>query len=139
MRPRWNSVDGNRFVLLEGGVLGRADDMMIIRGVNIFPGSVEQIVRQFPEIVEYRLIAHKRGEMDALTIEVEDPLDAPQRVAESLHLRLGLRVTVKTVPRGALRARKENHGGLSTGGRRVKERRKNNVTFYPRLFGERAG
>ncbi len=102
VRPRWDAQEGNRFVLLEGGVLGRADDMMIIRGVNVFPGSVEQIIHGFPEIVEYRLIAHKNGEMDALTIEIEDRLEAPQRVAQELHLRLGLRVTVKLVPLGAL-------------------------------------
>jgi phenylacetate-CoA ligase len=84
--------------LLEGGVLGRVDDMMIVRGVNIFPSSVEQILHRFPEIVEYRLIAHKQGEMDALTIEVEDRAEDPSRVARALQLQLGLRVAVKLVP-----------------------------------------
>ena len=54
----------------------------------------------FPEIVEYRLIAHKQGEMDALTIEIEDRLETPQRVANELRLRLGLRVSVELVPIG---------------------------------------
>ena len=67
----------NRFVLLAGGVLGRADDMLIIRGVNIFPSSVEQIIHGFPEIVEYRMTAHKQGSMDALTVEIEDRLECP--------------------------------------------------------------
>ncbi len=102
VRPRHEPDAGNRFVLLEGGVLGRADDMMIIRGVNVFPSSVEQILRSFPEIAEYRLIAHKKGEMDALSIEIEDSLNAPQRVAETLRLRLGLRVSVQSVPLGSL-------------------------------------
>ena len=35
-----------RFVFLDGGVLGRADDMMVVRGVNVFPSSVEAIVRE---------------------------------------------------------------------------------------------
>ena len=102
VRPTWNADGGNRFVLLPGGVLGRTDDMMIIRGVNIFPGSVEQIIHGFPEIVEYRMTAHTVKEMDALTIEIEDRLDAPLRVAEELRLRLGLRVAVKAVPLGTL-------------------------------------
>jgi phenylacetate-CoA ligase len=102
VRPTWNTTEDNRFVLLEGGVLGRTDDMMIIRGVNIFPSSVEQILRSFPDIVEYRLVAHRHGEMDALTIEIEDRLDSPRRVQEQLHLRLGLRVNVRSVPPGTL-------------------------------------
>jgi phenylacetate-CoA ligase len=102
VRPTWDATGSNRFVMLQGGVLGRADDMMIIRGVNVFPGSIEQIIHGFPEIVEYRMIAHKEGEMDALTIEVEDRLEAPGRVAEELRLRLGMRVIVKAVPLGTL-------------------------------------
>ena len=102
VRPTWRAAGDNRFVLLAGGVLGRADDMLIIRGVNIFPSSVEQIIHGFPEIVEYRLTAHKQGSMDALTVEIEDRLEAPDRVAEELQLRLGLRVAVKVVPLGSL-------------------------------------
>lgn len=102
VRPTWRAHGDNRFVLLAGGVLGRADDMLIVRGVNIFPSSVEQIIHGFPEIVEYRMTAHKQGAMDALTVEIEDRLGAPERVAEELHLRLGLRVAVKVVPLGSL-------------------------------------
>jgi phenylacetate-CoA ligase len=102
VRPLWNVPGANRFVLLEGGVLGRVDDMMIIRGVNVFPSSVEQILHSFPEIVEYRMIASRAGEMDALTIEIEDRLVAPERVGRELQLRLGLRVDVRCVPLGSL-------------------------------------
>ncbi|MEZ6110988.1 MAG: phenylacetate--CoA ligase family protein [Pirellulaceae bacterium] len=102
VRPTWSQTGANRFVLLDGGVLGRADDMMVIRGVNIFPSSVEQILRGFPEIVEYRLTAHKNGEMDAISVEIEDRLDQPQRVARELQLRLGLRIDVTCVPLGSL-------------------------------------
>ena len=71
VRPKWEHGAECGFVLLEGGVLGRADDMLVIRGVNIFPSSLEQILRGFPEIVEYRITAQKQGEMDALSVEVE--------------------------------------------------------------------
>ena len=102
VRPTWNHEGANRFVLLDGGVLGRADDMLIIRGVNIFPSAIEQILHSFPEVVEYCITATKASEMDSLTIEVEDRLDAPDRIAQELQLRLGLRVDVTTVPLGAL-------------------------------------
>jgi len=108
VKPTWPNDDNdnngenierpNHFVLLEGGVLGRADDMMIIRGVNIFPSSIEQILRSFPEVVEFRLTARKRGEMDELVVEVEDRLQDPRRIAEELQLRLGLKVDVRLAP-----------------------------------------
>jgi phenylacetate-CoA ligase len=92
----------NRFVFLEGGVLGRADDMLIIRGVNIFPTSVEQILHSFPEVIEYRMTARKESEMDSLAIELEDRLNEPKRIAKELRLRLGLKIEVKTVEIGSL-------------------------------------
>jgi phenylacetate-CoA ligase len=102
VRPTWKTAGDNRFVLLDGGVLGRADDMMIIRGVNIFPSSIEQILRSFPEVIEYRMTASRVGQMDSLSVEVEDRLDKPQRIAKELQLRLGLHVEVRAVPTGTL-------------------------------------
>jgi phenylacetate-CoA ligase len=102
VRPVWDHDQPDRFVLLDGGVLGRADDMMIIRGMNIYPSSVEQILRTFPEVVEFRMTAQKEAELDRLTIEIEDRLDQPERVAEELRLRLGLKIEVRTVPLGSL-------------------------------------
>jgi phenylacetate-CoA ligase len=98
VRPTWPRSGTNRFVLLEGGVLGRADDMMIVRGVNIYPSAVEQILHGFPEVVEYRLTARKHGALDELVVEVEDRLDEPARIAEELRIRLGLKVEVHAVP-----------------------------------------
>ena len=72
--------------------------MMIVRGVNIFPSSIEQIIHSFPEVVEYRLTARKHGEMDELLVEVEDHLQSPDRIAEELMLRLGLKVDVQLAP-----------------------------------------
>ena len=78
--------------------MGRADDMMIIRGVNVFPSSIEQILHSFPEVVEYRMTAHRRTAMDELVIEVEDHLMQSARIAEELKLQLGLNVEVHCVP-----------------------------------------
>jgi phenylacetate-CoA ligase len=102
VRPRFAASQDNHFVLLEGGVLGRADDMLIVRGVNIFPSSMEQILRAFPEIVEFRVTAQRQGSLDALVVEIEDRLDDPDRVSRELQLRLGLKVQVRCVPLGTL-------------------------------------
>jgi phenylacetate-CoA ligase len=102
VRPTWSDDQECRFVLLCGGVLGRADDMMIIRGVNIYPSAIERILRSFPEIIEYRLTAFRESSLDQLKIEIEDRLANPRRVQEELQVRIGLRVEVETVPMGSL-------------------------------------
>ena len=102
VRPSWQTDGPNRFVLLEGGVLGRADDMLIVRGVNIFPSALDQILHGFPEVVEYRITATRKNELDQLSVEVEDRLDQPERIASELLLRLGLKVEVNSVPLGSL-------------------------------------
>jgi phenylacetate-CoA ligase len=97
VRPTWHADRPNRFVLLERGVLGRADDMMIIRGMNVYPSAIEQILHSFPEVVEYRMTVRKRHELDELVIEVEDRLMQPDRIAEELRLKLGLKIDVHCV------------------------------------------
>lgn len=98
VRPARSHERPDKYVFLDGGVLGRVDDMLVIRGVNVFPTSIEQIMRSFPEVVEYRLTARKRGPMDELVVEVEDHLQRSDRIAQELQLRLGLAVEVRLAP-----------------------------------------
>jgi phenylacetate-CoA ligase len=100
VRPTWKQ--DCPFVFLDGGVLGRADDMMIIRGVNVFPTAVEKILRGFDEVDEFQLIAWRDGQMDQLKVRVEDRLNEPKRIASEIQLRLGLRVDVEVVEAGSL-------------------------------------
>ena len=94
---------GNRFVLLSGGVLGRADDMVIIRGVNIFPSSIEAILRTCPDVAEFRITANRVDAMDELVITVEGASqDRCSEISELFQTRLGLRVPVKSVPENTL-------------------------------------
>jgi phenylacetate-CoA ligase len=76
--------------------------MLVIRGVNVFPGAIDDIVRSFPEVVEYRLIVSTDAALDRIALEIEDRLADPARVARELALRLGLRVDVTAVPIGSL-------------------------------------
>jgi phenylacetate-CoA ligase len=105
VRPVWpdESLRGDAcWVRLEGGILGRTDEMLTIRGVNVFPGAIDDIVRSFPEVVEYRLTVSSHESLDELSLEIEDRLQRPKRVEDELRIRLGLRVGVRTVPIGSL-------------------------------------
>ena len=62
---------GTNEITLEGGILGRSDDMVVIRGVNIYPSGIESVVRQFSEIVEYQVIISKQNTLTEITIDIE--------------------------------------------------------------------
>jgi phenylacetate-CoA ligase len=93
---------------LEGGILARADDMINVRGVNVYPTSIESVVRQFAEIAEFRSIVSRVHEMRSLMVEVEltphAGAEAPvlAQVAQRLKEALGLNVQVRAVGAGSL-------------------------------------
>ncbi|MEL6107487.1 MAG: phenylacetate--CoA ligase family protein [Planctomycetota bacterium] len=91
-----------RFLFLDGGVLGRADDMIVVRGVNVFPSSVEAIVREFTPTAEFRMIVEKDGEMDTLQVTIELPEDHCHELAGRFQTRLAMRVDVRPVEPGSL-------------------------------------
>ena len=102
VRPVWDHDYDCRFVKLAGGVLGRADDMMIIRGVNVFPSSIEQMLREYPEVVEFRTTAFKQGAMDQLKIEIEATTEDIDPIRMGLQNKLGFRVDVELVANQSL-------------------------------------
>ncbi len=90
---------------LEGGILSRVDDMVLVRGVNVYPSAVEALVRRFAEVQEYRVYQTTRDAMTELRITVEgDGVDA--RICERLQALLWdqfqLRIPVEVVPMGTL-------------------------------------
>jgi phenylacetate-CoA ligase len=106
---------GRTFVRMEGGILGRIDQMLIVRGVNIFPSAIEAIVRSYPQVQEFAIEVYKAGKMDQLDIKIEVVDENPQKVVEALARdaahRLGLRigvtlVPVESLPRFELKARR---------------------------------
>lgn len=65
---------GRSLTRLEGGILGRADDMVLVRGVNVFPSGVDQVVRARRGIAEYRVEVQDGDGLTELTIRIEaDP------------------------------------------------------------------
>jgi phenylacetate-CoA ligase len=109
---------GRTFRRLEGGILGRLDDMLIIRGVNVFPSAIEGIVRRFPAVDEFQIEVFRDGELEEVRVLVEAH-DADGRavcglVQEALRVALGLRLEVvpappRTLPRFELKARRVVH------------------------------
>jgi phenylacetate-CoA ligase len=108
---------GRTWARLEGGVLSRADDMVNVRGVNVYPASIESVVRRFPEVVEFRTTVSQTGAMRSLLVEIEvapqaaDSLLVAGRVSQRLREALGLSVQVRvaeggTLPRFEMKARR---------------------------------
>ncbi len=93
---------GRTFLTLPGGILGRVDDMLLIRGVNIYPSSIEAILRTFSTIDEFRIILTREAELDEISVEVECPPEVTPQVELALRQALGLRVPVRSVPHGTL-------------------------------------
>lgn len=91
-----------RFVKLMGGILGRADDMVIIRGVNIFPTSIEAVLRSFAEVDEFRIVLFRHGNLDQLKIEVEGEHADLQAIGVAVQLAVGLRIDVLRVATATL-------------------------------------
>ncbi|ADI27025.1 phenylacetate--CoA ligase family protein [Geobacillus sp. C56-T3] len=93
---------GNPYRFLPGGIIGRADDMVVVRGVNIFPSSIETIVREFMEIKEFRIVYYTEHEMNQVKVQIESEEDVGRRLADRLRERIGIRIDVERVPPGSL-------------------------------------
>ena len=93
---------------LEGGILGRTDDMVIVRGVNVYPAAIEQLVRQESAVVEYSVLVSQHDAMCELEVSIEvapDEIDSElirRRLEKTFETALVLRVPVKTVAAGSL-------------------------------------
>ena len=101
---------GRTWLRLEGGILGRADDMVNVRGVNVYPASIEAVVRRFDDVVEFRSIVSRSGAMRTLAASrskwrrtpPSDPARARRPWPRELREALGLTVPVDVVEAGTL-------------------------------------
>jgi phenylacetate-CoA ligase len=116
-RPRGACACGRHELAFEGGILGRNDDMVVVRGVNVYPSLIEEIIRHHQDIAEYRVNLDCRGAMAELSLEVEplaekaDPESLQRRLEQSLHTALNLRVLVSlrlpgSLPRFEMKAKR---------------------------------
>ena len=98
---------GRSYARFEGGVLGRADDMVVVRGINVFPSAVENLVRQCESVEEFRITVTTDREMGNLAIELElsknaNPESARKTVDQTIQNELSLRPEITLVPSGSL-------------------------------------
>lgn len=99
---------GRCFARLEGGILGRVDEMFIVRGNNVFPTAVEAVLRRFPQVAEFRVNVVEDGTLTQVHIEVEPGAgaDAPaglcEQIARTLAESLSFRAEVRAVAPGSL-------------------------------------
>jgi phenylacetate-CoA ligase len=98
---------GRNDLALEGGILGRVDDMVVVRGVNVYPSAVEEIIRVRGGVEEYRVRVSHAGTLTELAVDVEfaEPGTAPEKAAQlerDFDSALALRVPVSVVPAGTL-------------------------------------
>jgi phenylacetate-CoA ligase len=89
---------------LPGGIVGRTDDMAIIRGMNVYPSAVEEAVRQVSGSGEYRITFYTEPSgMDEIKLEVElEEGGGARRLQDTMRQQLGLRVRVVPVTPGVL-------------------------------------
>lgn len=107
---------GSPYMKVVGGIQGRVDDMITVRGVNLFPSQIEDIVRRYADIAEF-VIEHRREQrMDEVTLVIETSGSVfPQgRLEADLRQALGVRIDCRivpsgTLPRSELKARRLSH------------------------------
>jgi phenylacetate-CoA ligase len=96
---------GTSDLALEGGILARTDDMVVVRGVNLYPSAIEDILRACDGVAEYRVEIRTDRALSELSIQVEPSHDddhLAHRLESALRDALALRIPVSTVPRGTL-------------------------------------
>jgi phenylacetate-CoA ligase len=106
---------GRSLVRMEGGILGRTDDMLLIRGNNVYPSSIEAVIRRFEQVAEYRVEVDQSNDLAKIRIDVE-PVPAREtepshpgaeeslaaRISRAIHDTLLFRPQVSVVPPGTL-------------------------------------
>jgi phenylacetate-CoA ligase len=98
---------GRTFARFDGGLLGRSDDMVTIRGVNVYPTAIENVIREFRSVDEFQVTVTTVDEMQDLEVQIEvvsgnDPEHVRTHVEQAIYHALSLRPTVKVAEPGAL-------------------------------------
>jgi phenylacetate-CoA ligase len=99
---------GSGEMSLVGGILGRTDDMLVVRGVNVYPAAVDEVIRRFADVAEYRVEVDDDRSLAELRVLVEpspecrEVVRLTERVQAELQNVFGLRIVVLSVGCGEL-------------------------------------
>lgn len=103
VRPCWGEDAKGRPTLdLVGGILGRVDDMIVVRGVNLHPSSVDAIVRGFGEVSEYQVLIDETSALSELSLKAEASAETSASLEKALTEAFSLRIPVQPVETGTL-------------------------------------
>ncbi|MCS7144258.1 MAG: phenylacetate--CoA ligase, partial [Archaeoglobaceae archaeon] len=95
-------------------ILGRSDDMLIVRGVNVFPSQIEHVLMQIPEVGDnFQIVLTRESGLDEITVKVEvrdeiftgelwDLKELQQKIQRVLQKELLLRTNVELVEKGSI-------------------------------------
>ncbi|MBI3414427.1 MAG: AMP-binding protein [Verrucomicrobia bacterium] len=101
-------VCGRHELALEGGILARTDDMLVVRGVNIYPAAVEEIIHRTGQVAEYQVEVRTQAALTELLVRVEpraasvDAVALAQELARDFQIAFALRIPVEVVAPGSL-------------------------------------
>ena len=104
VKPIVVSDEGEPEIAFDGGVLGRADDMVIVRGVNLYPSAVEAVIRSIHGVREYQVEIDKRRTLPEVIIRFEaiDGTEPAAELGKQLRATFQMRFDVQRVPNGTL-------------------------------------
>lgn len=86
--PHTAASNGRTWDLYEGGIIGRVDDMKLVRGTNVYPRAIEGVVRTFPEVDEFQIRLTTEGIRDEIALVVETVPEISMSRWEALRSRL---------------------------------------------------
>jgi phenylacetate-CoA ligase len=101
-------ICGRYDLALQGGILGRTDDMVVVRGVNVYPSAVEDLIRSAGGVAEYRVEISTVRALTELSLQIEpepacgDAAGLVKVLEKSFERVLSLRVSIALVPVGTL-------------------------------------
>jgi phenylacetate-CoA ligase len=93
---------------LRGGILGRTDDMLLVRGVNVYPAAIDELLRSIPAVAEYQVELDHEEVMTEMRLRVEpsaecgDGEELVRQIASRFRSRFHLRAAVSLCPPGTL-------------------------------------
>jgi phenylacetate-CoA ligase len=99
---------GRRELALEGGILGRTDDMVVVRGVNLYPSAVEEVLRGLGDVAEYQVQVDNSSSLTQAHVTIEplpstpDPAGLARRAETALQVAFSLHIPVTVAPTGTL-------------------------------------
>ena len=105
VRPVEFAGDDPAAFALAGGILGRVDDMVIVRGVNLYPSAMDAAIRAVPGVREYQVEIDKRESLPDVTVRfesVDETRDPTSELAKHLRATFQMRIEVEKLATGIL-------------------------------------